>query len=107
MNDGLTDEDRQRLARRIDCPVPWCEGRWIDHGGDGSGPDDWEHEDGDGIALTPDARLGRWQVGASPVEWSLYLDTDAGTVNLGTALDPRQLAERLRTIATAIDGASS
>lgn len=34
---------RENHERRIDCPISWCTGRWIEHGGYGEEPDQWVH----------------------------------------------------------------
>ena len=95
---------RRDMRRRIACPVPWCDGRWLDHGGDGCAPDEWLHTDG-GIDLPHGASLLRSQIGASPVEWSLAIDGDSGSMSVYQDTDPATFAHRLRQIADAIDAA--
>lgn len=100
-----TGAELAELRRRIDCPVSWCEGRWFDHGGDGSDPDEWYHEDGDGIDLPHGAFLGRSRVGSGPVSWSLVLPGARGAhVDYrASSEDPGDLARQLRDMADAID----
>lgn len=85
MSLNLPPELADQLGRRIDCPVSWCSGIWLEHGGDGASPDEWVHDDPKGIALPYGAHLYRSQMGAGPVEWSLTVDGDGQRVNLAPA----------------------
>lgn len=98
----MPDDELAMLARRIDCPVPWCSGLWIDHGGDGADPGQWLHEDEHGTDLPHGAFLGRSQLGGGPVEWSLTMRGDGAQYSMFSAGDPAEFAQILRDIADAI-----
>ena len=82
---------------RLACPVEWCTGYVVDHGGDGAEPDDWRHSD-DGTDLVHGAALYRSQHGAGPVVWEMV----AGGSVVAVGGDLAQLADRLREIADAV-----
>lgn len=103
----ITDEERAELRRRIDCPLAWCEGRWLDHGGDGAPPATWLHDDGHGIDLPHGASLHRSRVGSGPDEWSLALQGAGGRFSIPPATGARQYAELLRDIADRIEELAS
>ena len=86
-------------GRRIDCPVAWCTGSWLDHGGDGAPPAAWVHSD-DGIALVHGAALYRSQIGTGAVEWDLIIGGQV--VAHGEHLVA--LAEKLSNVAGAVAG---
>lgn len=97
------DEFRAQLRRRIDCPVEWCAGIWLDHGGEGQPPEQWVHQDEFGFVLPHGATLFRDQEGSSPVSWLLHIEWE-GT-NCAVRCDTKlgAMAARLREIASAID----
>jgi hypothetical protein len=94
----MTPAERAEFERRIACPVLWCDGRWLEHGGDGQPPELWLHEDESGMEIAPGAVLTRAQEGSAPVVWSLAVD---GNCVLDFD-DPRALARRLRLLADAV-----
>ena len=96
---------REEIERRIDCPLDWCAGAWLAHGGDGAEPDQWLHEAEHAIGLPHGAGLDRSRLGAGPDEWSLAMQGDGARYSMGTALDPRELAVMLRDVADAVDRA--
>lgn len=85
------------MPGRIGCPVPWCTGYVIDHGGDGSEPDAWRHSD-DGTDLVHGAALYRSQLGAGPTVWEMV----AGGATVARGTDLGLLADKLREIADAV-----
>lgn len=88
----------EQQARDIGCPVEWCGGRREQHGGDGSDPARWFHEDATTTPLPYGARAWRYQQGSGPILWSLILDAESfadGTID--------EHATRLRAIATAVE----
>lgn len=87
------------LRRRIDCPVPWCGGLWIDHGGDGAEPEAWLHDETEGIDLPYGTAFYRSQQGAGPLTWSLVV----GGVVIARGSEPRRLAAMLRDVAAAVE----
>ena len=95
--DESGDHWRAQLHRRIDCPVPWCTGFVLDHGGNGADPDNWRHSD-DGTDLAYGAALYRSQHGARPVVWEMV----AGGTVVAVGGDLAQLAVRLQEIAEAV-----
>lgn len=99
MSIELTPDERADLGRRIDCPVPWCEGRWLDHGGDGRPPEAWLHEEDIGIELGHQAVLSRSRVGAGAVEWLFAIEH----VSIMSGREPHEIALALRSIASCID----
>lgn len=99
MSVELTPEEHAAIERRIDCPVPWCRGGWLEHGGDGLPPEQWLHEEDHGHDLGHDAWIGRSQQGAGPIEWSFVMDRH----NITDAHDPHDLSAMLRSVADAID----
>lgn len=100
----MSDEElRSLLSRRIDCPVPWCAGRWVDHGGEGQPPERWVHQDDDGFALPHGATLARDQEGAGPVTWSLYVEWDGTTSAVRNDTDLRRIAQVLRDLAASVE----
>lgn len=96
------DDALRDIRRRIDCPVLWCSGRWLEHGGDGQGPEDWVHDDEQGYALPHGAELHRSQIGAGPVEWTLNMRGEGASFTLELST-PAKYARRLRDIADEID----
>lgn len=100
--DELSGDWRAQLRRRIDCPVPWCDGRWLQHGGDGAAPDDWVHDEEYATTLPHGAHLSRSQVGAGPIEWSLAIEGDGGSVFSLAPMSPGDYAELLEQIAAAL-----
>jgi hypothetical protein len=82
MSRELPPELRAKVARRIECPVAWCSGIWLEHGGDGSAPGHWVHDDADGIPLPHGAHLYRSQVGGGAIEWTLVVQGDGQSVSL-------------------------
>lgn len=98
---------RIEIHRRIDCPVSWCAGRWLQHGGDGAEPEDWVHDEETAILLPHGAQLTRSQVGAGPTEWSLLMPGDGGASFSLEPMSPQAYAAWLRDIATAINASGS
>lgn len=94
MSAELTSGEREELARRIDCPVSWCEGRWLQHGGDGAPPHEWFHEERE-VALGHDAYLSRSQVGAAPVVWAFSMRNQ----HIVDTTEPLELAHALGELA--------
>lgn len=100
----MSESDAQMtemLRRRIECPVHWCEGRWVDHGGDGSAPEDWEHSD-EGIRTAHGGVLFRSQLGTGQSEWSLAV----GGQVVASSSDLGRLSAQLRNIADDLDRCS-
>lgn len=89
----------EMLRRRIDCPVPWCGGLWIDHGGDGAEPDRWLHDEAEGIDLPHDTAFYRSQQGTGPMVWTLVV----GGAVIARGSNPGQLAAMLREVADAVE----
>jgi len=99
----VREEDaRQAMARRIECPVAWCDGAWLDHGGQGAPPDEWVHTGADAIDLPGGASLSRWSEGAGPVVWSLFIGAQA----VADGTDLAAIAAQLRQIADAVEHVS-
>ena len=82
----------------IECPIEWCTGHLLDHGGDGAGPEDWLHSDY-GVELVHGVALYRSQVGSGPLEWEVVV----GGATLAIGLDPANLARKLRDIAGGVE----
>jgi hypothetical protein len=97
------DEFRAQLRRRIDCPVEWCAGIWLDHGGEGQPPELWVHQDENGFALPNGASLWRDQEGSGPVTWLLYIEWDGTNCAVRCDTELGAMVARLREIASAID----
>lgn len=98
---------RVQVHRRIDCPVAWCAGRWLQHGGDGAAPEDWVHDEEIAMLLPHGAQLTRSKVGAGPIEWSLLLPGDGDASFSLEPMRPASYAAWLRDIAAAIDASVS
>lgn len=99
----MFEEELDSIRRRIDCPVEWCSGRWIEHGGDGAAPDEWVHSDDRGVELGCGATLLRDQLGAGPVTWMLHAEHDGQRFAFTTATSPGEIARTLRDLADRID----
>lgn len=95
------DEALERIERRIDCPLEWCHGAWLEHGGDGSDPDQWVHEAHAGIELGHGAALYRTREGAGPDQWSFIW----GGQSIAWGHEPARLARMLREVADAVEKA--
>ena len=95
----IPDELHVAMQRRIACPLPWCDGRYLEHGGDGSGPDDWTHMSREPFALSYGAQLSRVRFGTDPDVWTLTRDT--ASIAEGESL--HDLARMLRGWAEALD----
>lgn len=103
IDDAMTDAEwRAQIERRIACPIEWCSGRWLQHGGEGQSPDQWIHEDDDGIALVHGAKLHRDQEGVGPVTWALYIECDGTTSTVLAATALGNLADVLSDLSGAI-----
>lgn len=91
----MSDGDQTRRA--FDCPIEWCDGSWIDHGGMGHYPDLWEHY---GILheLPHGAFVQASSQGAGRAELTVAIDAQ-----LFDALPPHTASIILREIADAID----
>ncbi|GAA1769733.1 hypothetical protein [Agromyces humatus] len=73
-DDEITDAEFLAMNhRRIDCPLSWCRGRYLDHGGDGAEPDAWVHE-GEDIKLGSLGSAAFIRVGAGPVRLAMSLE---------------------------------
>lgn len=95
----MSDEQTAaQLRQRFECPVSWCTGSWLDHGGDGTGPDEWLHSD-DGREIVHGAALYRSREGAGPDMWEMV----AGGQVVARGHDLARLAEVLRDLAGAVD----
>lgn len=97
-------ELRATLHRLIDCPIAWCEGRWLDHGGEGNGPETWLHEaPATSLPLTESGTgqgyLSRFREGSGPDKWSVHIAVDH------TSTDQTALIAALRDTADAIERA--
>lgn len=97
------DEALERAARQIDCPVEWCAGGWLEHGGGGQSPEDWVHQDALGFNLPFGAHLDRDQQGTGPVTWMLSLECDGVRSPVRSDADIHALASMLRRLADAVD----
>lgn len=100
---------RSDRSRAIDCPIPWCEGRWLDHGGDGGAPHDWVHHGNlvalDDIAALPEstAFTERVQFGSGAPGWTGHIHVGGGAFEEGLAV----IAAALRRTADRLDEAAS
>lgn len=97
------EEALESAARSIDCPIEWCSGEWLDHGGQGQSPESWVHHDREGFALPHGARLFRDQLGSDPVDWILTLEHDGISAAVVCADDLGVITSILRTIASAVE----
>lgn len=97
MSLDITPEEHAALVRRIDCPVTWCDGRWMDHGGDGAEPENWYHA-GD-FALQHGARVGPHREGTGPIVWSFALARHEVMVTD----DLREVVQMLRAVADEVE----
>ncbi|GEK86815.1 hypothetical protein GCM10007198_14040 [Microbacterium aerolatum] len=88
------------LHRSISCPVEWCSGSILDHGGAGDEPGDWVHSDGPGVVVMPGLTLCRSQIASGPVRWHLFSRVEE-VAQAGTR---QELADVLRICASAIEG---
>ncbi len=96
----IDDEARAILSRlhRFECPVPWCVGFDLDHGGNDAPPEEWVHtsayDDLEGLgsgSLTA--------TGGGPVLYWVSIEHEGEH----TRAELGQLAERLRDIAAQLD----
>lgn len=90
--------------KRITCPVAWCEGRALDHGADGAGPDVWLHE-GTDEPLHDVFTATRVREGSGPDRFSLSVDLPDSRDYDAAGL--RDLADRLRAAADEVDERAS
>lgn len=90
------------MSNRIDCPIEWCTGSRLDHGGDGAEPETWVHSD-DGTELVHGAALYRARTGTGADEWELIV----GGQLIGHGVDLTVLSERLRDLADAVDAVAA
>lgn len=58
------------MGARIECPISWCRGGHLSHGGDGAPPEEWEHFSG-ARDLGHGLALSRIQVGSELPRWHL------------------------------------
>lgn len=92
-------ELRAAMRRRIDCPLPWCSGTWLDHGGDGQPPSDWIHASEDPAPIGGGAGVIRQQDGGGAEAWSLIVGP-----SIAAEADSRDaLAAQLRSWAASVD----
>lgn len=96
----ISDEELSVMRRRIDCPIAWCDGSWLDHGVDGGEPETWFHQDSSGVALPHGMTLYRSQEAGGDV--TLMLVNSAGG-EVAQADCVRVLSEMLRDLAAAVD----
>jgi hypothetical protein len=98
----MNGDEATTMGHRIECPVEWCAGSWIDHGGDGAGPNEWLHSD-DGREIVHGAALYRSRRGTGEDVWEMI----AGGHVLARGRDLARLAVVLRDIAGAVDTLAS
>lgn len=92
-------ELRDAMRRRIACPIPWCAGTYLDHGGDGSAPDDWTHTSREPIPLPHGAELMRFRAGTDPDVWTVIHD---GAI-VAESTSRAEIARTLRAWADAVE----
>ncbi|WP_404433152.1 hypothetical protein LG299_02345 [Microbacterium lacus] len=97
------DEIAAKIRRRIDCPVEWCAGAWLEHGGEGQPPEQWVHSDLHGFRLPHGATLSRDQEGSGPLTWLLHAEWDGTSLLVRHGTDLHQIAAELRAMADAIN----
>lgn len=82
----------------IDCPIEWCAGYLLDHGGTGEAPDEWYHSSA-GITLPHGLMLVRAAHASGPERWII----EGRGYELVQDADLHVIAARLHEVASAID----